>query len=149
MSAEEIRVIVESAIQKNLYFEWWPYLVIAILSSISAFFGAWLKKRGEDFATKQSIRDLTHLVETIKEEIRRNETIAQAKRQMKHDACLNALSVIDGFFSHFFIGATPQSVDASKNREAHNKLILACDNPKIVELFTEILCGPTLYTTKT
>jgi hypothetical protein len=144
MSPEEIKQIVESAIQDGLGFIWWHYLIAVILICGSFFIGAYLKRKGQDLATRENIEDLTSLVESVKKDIRDNESVAQAKRQMKHDACLEALSVIDSFFSHFFkdIKPTPQLADSSKAREAHSKLILACDNSQIVELYTEILCGP-------
>ena len=117
---------------------------MVILICGSFFIEAYFKRKGQDLATRENIEDLTSLVESVKKDIRDNESIAQAKRQMKHDACLEALSVIDSFFSHFFTDPkpTPQLADSSKAREAHSKLILACDNSKIVELYNEILCGP-------
>ena len=144
MTPEEIKQIVESAIQEGLGFIWWHYLLAAVLVCASFFLGAYLKRKDQDLATRENIEELTSLVESIKKDIRSNEAIAQAKRQMKHDACLEALSVIDAFFSHFFKEPkpTPQPADSSKAREVHSKLILACDNSRIVELYTEILCGP-------
>lgn len=83
-------------------------------------------------------------MESVKQEIRNSEAVAEAKRRMKHEACLEALNVVDAFFSHFFTTPkpTPQQADTAHAREAHSKLILSCDNPRIVALFTEILCGP-------
>lgn len=143
MTPNEIKQIVEAAINEGIGFIWWHYLAAAIAVCASFFLGAYLKQKGQNVATMESIEDLTSLVESVKKEIRDNEAVAQAKRQMKYDACLEALSVIDAFFSHFFTKPkpTPQVSDASKAREAHSKLILACDNSQIVELFTEILCG--------
>ncbi|MDN3520710.1 hypothetical protein [Halomonas ramblicola] len=144
MTPEEIKQIVETAVEEGLGFIWWHYLLAAIAVCISFLFGAYLKRKGQDLATRENIEELTSLVESVKKDVRNNESIAQAKRQMKHDACLEALSVIDAFFSHFFTSPkpTPQVADSAKAREVHSKLILACDNSRIIELYTEILCGP-------
>jgi hypothetical protein len=144
MNPEEIQKIVEAVIQEGLGFIWWHYALTLLLVCVGIFFGAYLKRKGTDLATSENIKELTSLVESVKKDIRDNESIAQAKRQMKYDAFLEALTVIDAFLSHFYaqLKPTPQLVDSSKAREAHSKLILACDNSRIVELYTEILCGP-------
>lgn len=138
MTPEEIKQIVEAAVKQELGFIWWHYLLAAIAVCISFFVGSYLKRKGQDLATRENVEKLTTLVESVKQEIRNSESIAQAKRQMKHDACLEALSVIDAFFSHFFTRPkpTPQVADSAKAREVHSKLILACDNPKIIEIYT-------------
>ena len=82
MSPEEIKQIVESVIQDGLGFIWWHYLIVVILICGSFFIEAYFKRKGQDLATRENIEDLTSLVESIKKDIRDNESIAQAKRQM-------------------------------------------------------------------
>jgi len=82
MGPEEIKKIVESAIQDGLGFIWWHYLIVVILICGSFFIEAYFKRKGQDLATRENIEDLTSLVESVKKDIRDNESIAQAKRQM-------------------------------------------------------------------
>jgi hypothetical protein len=144
MSPEQIKSAVEAALRDSSGLVWWHYLLAILLIAAFSYLGAYLSGKGQGLAKKEDIKELTLLVESVKQELRSNEAIAEAKRRMKYEACLEALNVIDAFFSHSFLPLkpTPQVADAARTREAHSKLILSCDNPKIVELFTEILCGP-------
>jgi len=144
MTPEDIKKVVEAAISEGVGFAWWHYVIWAAVTGLAVFFGAYLAQRGKDKAIKDSIKELTELVEGVKKEIRANEAIAQAKRKMKHEACLEALSVLDAHLSFGFKhhGAIPQDCTTEKAREVHSKLILACDNSKIIELFSNIVFGP-------
>ncbi len=73
--------------------------------------------------------------------------IRESKRSLKHEACLNALSVIDADFSHRdwivegkkIDDINQQEIDISKARACHSQLALSCDDPKIVEAYVNIL----------
>jgi len=106
----------------------------------------YLTEKGKNLATKEDIEVITRQVESVKIEFSTQNAIEEQKRKLKYEACLEALSVIDGFFAQIFNinnpRPTPQPVSTINLRETHNKLILSCDNIKIVEKFCEINFGP-------
>ena len=108
-------------------------------------------EKGRNLATKQDIEEITRKIEAVKAEIQRNQLIEQAKRDLKYQACLEALGVIDGVFSHSLDDPRiiPQASDTARARECHNKLILSCDDVGIVRTFSEIMFGPKPGTQKT
>jgi len=67
--------------------------------------------------------------------------------EIKKDACLQALSVIDSFFSHIrwevdgkmIENIQKQSSLINEAREAQSKLILTCNDTKLINKFNEIL----------
>lgn len=69
--------------------------------------------------------------------------------EIKKNACLSALSIIDSFFSNIewnkpnssekIEGIQKQNSPIRKAREAQNKLILTCKDTEIVNVFTEII----------
>ncbi|MGW8257587.1 MAG: hypothetical protein ACWGMZ_08890 [Thermoguttaceae bacterium] len=145
MTPEQIKSIVETTISDATP-GYWLILVYIIIPLVSAYLGGYFGNKGKNLATKQDIEDLTRQVETVKQEIRNQDAISTAKRQMKYEACLEALAIVDAFFSQIgWTDLTPvkQIADTARAREAHNKLILSCDDSEIVKLYMEILCGPT------
>jgi hypothetical protein len=77
----------------------------------------------------------------------RNRT-EEAKFKLKHEACIEALSVVDEFYKISFadealkgknIPGKIKKLDpfqlGEKVRVCHNKLVLTCDSPKVFELF--------------
>ena len=106
-------------------------LIIGYL--VNPFLQPYIGQKGKNLATIEDIAEIT-----------RNELIEKTKRQLKHDACLGALSSIDAKFSHLSWNNVPkqptkQKLDISKIRECHSKLVLSCENTKIVEKFLEII----------
>lgn len=97
-------------------------------------------EKGKNLATKEDIAEITCKVESVKAELSHASAIEEQRRRMKHEACLEALSAIDAHFSELFkqLKPTPQPADAAQVREAHSKLILSCDDPAIVQKFSEL-----------
>ena len=103
--------------------------------------------RSKNLATKQDIEEITQKIESVKAEIARAESINQAKFQLKHQACLDALALVDAHFSHTL--KSPEGVELTKQfttieqaRACHSKLILSCEDTKLLEKFAEIMFGP-------
>jgi hypothetical protein len=117
---------------------------IVLLLAVREFGFSYLTERGKNLATKQDVEEITAKIETVKAEIEAGQAIEAAKRQLKYEACLQALSMIDAQFAYQFQGAntTPQPADTVKVRECHNKLILSCDDADIVDMFLDIFLGP-------
>lgn len=58
MTAEEIRSIVEAAIREGSQFPWWSYTPVAILALAGAYFGAYIRRKAEDRATRENFEVL-------------------------------------------------------------------------------------------
>lgn len=72
--------------------------------------------------------------------------LRRSRYEIKRQACLEALSVIDAVLSHSrftqdgrLLDVQRQPVDIAKARECNNKLALTCDDPRILELFLDAL----------
>jgi hypothetical protein len=101
-------------------------------------------ERGKNLATREDIEEITRKIESVKGEISRVNSVEELKRKLKYEACLEALTVIDAYFSHLFVDLhpTPQPVSTVRAREVHSKLMLSCNNVLIIEKFAEIYFGP-------
>lgn len=128
------------------------FLNILILISIGLISRLWkktlssyLSEKGKNLATKEDIEDITRKIEKVKAEIEENKLIFQKKYQLKHEAYLNALSLIDAYFSHVLGEGeekpTKQYATTEYARATHNKLILSCENKNILKKYEEIMFG--------
>jgi hypothetical protein len=66
MNPEEIYKIVNDAI--NSAIPWWVYFLFIVMPFVGAFIGSYLKKKAENAATKEDIREITVKIETVKSE---------------------------------------------------------------------------------
>lgn len=77
-------------------------------------------------------------------EVQKDLAKQKAAFDVKLSACLEALSVIDAFFSTLDWNGAPkpeaQELSTPKARECYNKLALTCENPKVIEAFANALC---------
>lgn len=105
---------------------------------------AYIAEKGKNLATREDIEEITRKIESIRGDISRANAVEEQKRKLKYEACLEALAVIDAHLSQVFVSenVAPQPVSTIKAREAHNKLILSCNDVLIVEKFGEIYFGP-------
>jgi hypothetical protein len=114
---------------------------------IRSYLPKYFEEKGKNLATKEDIEEITLKVEKVKAEISRSQSIFHAKYQLKHEAYLEALKMVDAHFSHTLQDPdggqiVKQFATTEDARECHNKLILACENPDILEVFSEIMFGP-------
>lgn len=112
-----------------------------------SFVPKYLEEKGKNLATKQDVEDITEKVENVKAEISRSQSVFQAKYRLKHDACLDALKMVDAHFSHTLQYPDGKSIvkqfaTTEQARDCHSKLILACENMEILAVFDEIMFGP-------
>ncbi len=107
------------------------------------FFGKYLEEKAKNLATKEDIGKITHEIESIKAKVSREDDILKTKYELKYNACLDALELIDSYFSHSLKnpdGTTPTKEfrSISDARQCHSKLILTCENPLLLDKFLEI-----------
>lgn len=153
MNEEQIQAVVKTAIEKSVGMDAWQIIFLIVASSAAAFFGAYLKEKAKSTATKEDIEEITRKIEGVKLELGKNKEIDSIKYNLRYDACLESLSLIDAHLSHSLI--PPEEGDIVKQyaytkeaRECHSKLILSCENTEIVIKFIEIILG-LKYSTET
>lgn len=118
---------------------------ILLRQSISSY----ASEKGKNLATKEDISDITHLIESTKISLQQRDRYEAKRYELKYQACLKALSIVDAQISHLIKSdndGRPTNVDkqyatAEEIRTCHNELILSLDNPSIVSIFIAILTG--------
>ncbi|HNX05480.1 MAG TPA: hypothetical protein PKI32_08255, partial [Opitutales bacterium] len=68
MSPEEVRVAVNSMLSDKIVMSWWQLGIVILLTGVAAYLGSYLKKKGENLATKEDIKTLTQSVESVRTE---------------------------------------------------------------------------------
>lgn len=147
MTPDEIKKLIETTIQDSTK-TYWIYIVISIAFTIIIVYGIeYFKTKGQNLATKQDIEIITTKIEQVKADIQNNQAIEQQKRELKYNALLNSLNLIDAHLSHFLLPTgqqkiTKQYASTEEVRKCHNNLILSCENTEILDLFSRIMFGP-------
>jgi Na+/phosphate symporter len=141
MSPDEIKTLIEE-IRKNEIQYFWFYILLSILfGMISNFVLEYFKNKGGNIATKQDIVNITQKIESVKLEIYKSQEVDKLKRELKYNALLKSLNIIDAYLSNFFTfeGIMKQYASAEESRECYNNLILTCDNSEIIKSYENIL----------
>jgi hypothetical protein len=140
MNVEDIKVALNAVTAEKMVLSWVQLGILVLFSGVAAFFGAYLKKKGENLATKEDVRRLTREMELVKAEISEQQGFKDAKYRLKHDACLKALSLIDAMFSHQLEGdISKQYASTEEARECHSMLILSCESTALLVKFDQIV----------
>ena len=81
-----------------------PYLWVFITAGAGAYLGAYLKRKGENLATKEDIGELTKTTEEIKAKISDDVWDRQKQWELKRDVVFDAIRVLadlDGAINRF------------------------------------------------
>jgi hypothetical protein len=108
---------------------------------------AYATAKGKNLATKEDTAEITRLVESTKLALQHMDRFEAKKYELKYDACLTALRIIDAQLSHIIVGDSnrnrvfieKQFANVEELRACQNRLILSVDNPNIVMMFVAIL----------
>lgn len=135
MTPEQIKEIIEKAIANENY---WIYILISAVFSLLIAFGL---EKLKNYATKTDITDITQKIEDVKAEIQKNQEIEKQKRELKYNAILKSLELIDARVSNFIIDPTitKQHATTKETRECHSRLILTCIEQQIIKSFEDIM----------
>jgi cell division protein FtsL len=146
MTPEEIKAIIENVLNEKFEY-YWLYLLLAVLISlVSVFILQFLKDKGKNYATKQDIASITRKIEDVKAEIQNQQEVEKQKRQLKFDALLKSLNLMDAHLSQVLIPGDGQKIKkqfatTEEARKCHSSLILTCQNTEILEMFSIIMFG--------
>ena len=66
MNPEEIKNIVEAALNQKQTFDWWPIVLLIVMGGIVIYFRSYVAEKGRNTATKEDIREITTKVEEVK-----------------------------------------------------------------------------------
>ena len=91
MDYNQLKLIVEEAVNNAIYFDWWLYLLIFIVAAVGAFLGSYLKKKAENVATKEDIEQITKKVEDIRTQYSQQLESHKASLQLSNQLKLTAL----------------------------------------------------------
>lgn len=83
MTPEDIKAVVNATIDSKIMLSYMQLFVFVLLSGVAAFLGAYIKKKGENLATAEDVRQLTCKVEDIKVEY--SKQIEDYKAQLERD----------------------------------------------------------------
>ena len=113
---------------------------------IKNYLPSYFTEKGKNLATKEDVAEITRKIEEVKLEVEASKAIQQAKRNLKHEAYLEALCLVDAHLSHKFDPPkngwiVKQHATTEAARRCHSKLILACDNTEIIERFSDLMFG--------
>lgn len=150
MNPEDVQKIQEMLNSAGGVYPWLVVLIV-IIGLASGYFGAYLKEKGKNTATKEDVAEVIRKVEEVKVEMSEKDRISTVKYQQKREACLRMLTIIDAQLSHAIsndndgeeIIVDKQYADIESARKCHNDLLLSVDNQLIVEKFLSILTGKT------
>lgn len=156
MNAEDIRSVVNAMLAEKAVLSWWQLVVWVLSMGIAAFFGAYLKKKGENLATKEDTNALNRQIETVKTEYAKQlehfSVQLQEDRQkrdrawlLKRDACLKALNIANGALSNYTYSnvpagqIVPQALDIVDVRACFNELACSCEKPDVLKELKRIM----------
>lgn len=83
--------------------------------------------------TKKDVEEITGKVENVKRPVDALRFAETTKYQLKYNACLEALRLINAYFSHTLSdpggnGTSKQYATIESARACHNSLILSCED---------------------
>jgi hypothetical protein len=146
---EQIKVVVEAAVKNSAGMNPWQTLLLVLLIAASAFFGAYISEKAKSTATKQDIEEITRKIEGVKKELEQRDRVASRKYELKYNACLNMLGILDAVLSHKMnkdnngnpIEPDRQYATIEEFRKCHNDILITIDDPEIPPLFLDIVIG--------
>jgi hypothetical protein len=66
MTPEEVRTAINAVLSDKIVLSWWQLVLVILLTGVAAYLGSYLKKKGENLATKEDVARLTHEVEAVR-----------------------------------------------------------------------------------
>ena len=149
MTPEELIAVVEATLKGSAGMNYAQITLLIIFVSAASFLGAFLKEKAKSSVTKSDIENITRKVEEVKKELEQRDRISIKKYELKYNACLNMLGILDAHISHVMtkdnqgnqIQVDSQHTTPAKARKCHNELLLTIDNQTILEIFLKMMVG--------
>lgn len=98
ISPEQIKAIVETALNDGLAFPWWTYFLVFLIAFCGSYFGSYAKRKAENLATKEDfdemlsqVKKTTEETEKIKTDISRVSWVDQQRWALKRELYMELL----------------------------------------------------------
>ena len=120
-------------------------LVVTSILGVAVFYVNQQSERRRETQLERFRTNMEKELATFKaREIKEIENVQQAKWELKHQACLDALEVVDSFLSHTVAGQNGtlpvrQPADTIRARVCYNRLVLTCQKPEVTEAFIKVM----------
>lgn len=85
ITQEERKTIITEIVQKGVTIQWWSYLIFAIIAFFASYLGGYLRRKGENVATKKDIARITDEIESVKHEYSKELYIHQVRYEKEFD----------------------------------------------------------------
>lgn len=83
MNTSELKLVLEELVRAPRNFPFWAYFWVFVVSCLGSWLGAYLKKKGENLATREDVAKLTALVENVRGQYAEKlENLAHANRKV-------------------------------------------------------------------
>jgi hypothetical protein len=100
MTEEQINRLIDAISNLDKGNDLWTLLLIVLFSGVGAFFGSYLKRKGENVATKEDISDITSTVESIKSKLETKKELRLAALDRRLAAHQEAFTLWRDLVSH-------------------------------------------------
>lgn len=108
----------------------------------------WLSKEWISSRLKESIKhEYDSKLEELKESMKNQQRISDAKWKLKYEACMQALDIADALISNMPVNGIQEGLMVREHcstevvRDCINKLACACDGAEVLTIFKKILIG--------
>ncbi len=91
MDYSQIKKMIEEAVKNGFQESWWFYCLVIIAVCISSFLGSYLRKKGENLATKEDVGQLTRKIEEIRSQYNAQLESHKASLELSNQLKLAAL----------------------------------------------------------
>ena len=134
MDPEAVRKMLQEVIQQEgITLSWWTYLMFAAIAALSAYFGAYFKKRGENYATK---RDFNDLLDQVK---KTNQATEEIKTSIGRRSDFEQKIVLDQYEKAVALETKIITISTNLNRiRSGIKVLGLIDGPDFLPPLTEV-----------
>lgn len=133
MDAIETQTIINNAFRDPRNFPWIGWILGGAFAALAAFFGAYLRRKGENLASKQDVLELTERVEQVRSQhSERLENLAQDNRKvlesMGREHQLRLAAIDRRFEAHQQAYALCQKLFSALHTERISSVVIECQN---------------------
>jgi hypothetical protein len=144
MTSEELKAVLTAVLDNSAGMTVWQIFALVTAAAMAAFFGAYLSEKAKSVATKEGIAEITSKIENVKRSVDAIRTVDVTKYQLKYEACLEALRIIDAHLSHSLVPPpggkiAKQYASTEEARNCHSRLVVACESTDLIEQFSRIM----------
>jgi hypothetical protein len=129
MTTEETQRLVDLALRGELGLSWVAYAGVGVVALVGAYFGAYFKQRGENYATKQDLKEITSIAEEIRAKVSneswQNQRFWEEKKAIYVDLIKGLSKIADGLWEHLLHGFDQRTYERVENpvRQASTKAL--------------------------